>query len=237
MAFCSASYALGFSCFLTIYPRNVQPMVSEDFIMIIILLVLIIIAYRYIFVVIKGKNEAKAASERERNVQAAIMHKAEQAAQAKVFEEKHAELAITRSSEMEKNAPKYIQEALSKFSKEYKSDPSKFKSMNELSPLACFGYKVGKTSGLTENQRHEVIYYTWYAKIPSIIPSAYAREWGAPGTYKRFHKIVNHISMLANQRASRSNFEVAIAHWTADAHWFERNYSELAQQYKHFGFK
>lgn len=212
----------------------------EELIIVIILLFLMIIIYNRISDTLEERKKIKtaaAARERELKIQAAIKHEAEQAAQAKVFEEKHAELAITRSSEMEKTAPKYIQEALSKFSKEYKSDPNKFKSMNELSPLACFGYKVGKTSGLTENQRHEIIYYTWYAKIPSIIPSAYAREWGAPGTYKRFHKIVNHISMLANQRASRNNFEVAIAHWTADAHWFERNYSELAQQYKQFGFK
>ena len=214
-------------------------MVSEDFIMIIILLVLIIIAYRYIFVVIKDKNEAKvaaAASERERNVQAAIMHEAEQAARAKIFAEIHAGLEITRSSEMQKSVPKYIQVALAKFTSDYKSNPSKFKSMNELSPLACFGYKVGKTSELTEKQRHKIIYYTWYAKIPSIIPTAYAREWGEPGTYKRFNKIVNHISMLANQRASRSNFEVAISHWTADAQWFESSYSGLAHQYKQFGF-
>ncbi len=212
----------------------------EEFIIIIILFIIMIIFYNHISDALEERKKTKAAAaarEREIKIQAMKEHEAAQAAQAKLLAEIHEGLAITRASEIEKSVPKYIQEALSKFSKEYKSNPSKFKSMNEISPLACFGYKVGKTSGLTEKQRHEIIYYTWYAKIPSIIPSAYAREWGAPGTYKRFNKIVNHISMLANQRASRSNFEFAISHWTADAQWFESNYSGLAHQYKQFGFK
>ena len=109
--------------------------------------------------------------------------------------------------------------------------------MNEFSPLACFGYRVGKTSNLTEQQRREVIYFTWYAQIPSIIPKKYAYEWGNPGSYKRFSKLISHLSMLATQRASRTNYEVAVSHWTSDFKWFETKYSDLAHQYKKYGFK
>ena len=215
-------------------------MKSENFTLITIILVLIIIAYLYISAQIKKKRieDAKtAAIERERSIQAAIAHQAAEAAQAKIFAEKQTALDASRFAEMQKPTPKYIQQALSKFASDYKSNPGKFKSMNELSPLACFGYKVGKTSDLTEQQRREIIYFTWYATIPSIIPSAYANEWGQPGTYKRFAKIVSHISMLASLRASQKNLEVAVAHWTADAKWFESGYRGLAHQYKQFGFR
>ena len=213
---------------------------SVDFTLITIFLVLIIIAYLYISPQIKKKrleHAEAAAVERERSIQAAIANQAAEAAQAKIFAETQASLEINRYSEMQKTTPKYISEAIYKFKDNYKSNPASFKSMQEFSPLACFGYKVGKSSELSEQQRHEIIHYTWYANIPRVIPSAYAHEWGQPGTYKRFAKIVSHISMLASLRASQKNLEVAVAHWTADAKWFESGYRGLAHQYRQFGFR
>jgi len=166
-----------------------------------------------------------------------IVSQNEKTKRAREYAEKHAELQARRSKEMQKPLPKYMQRALSQFEAEYQRNPGAFKSMHEFSPLACFGYKVGKTNGLPGQLRHEIIYFTWYAEIPSIVPSQYAREWGDPGTSKRFSKIRSHLSMLANQRRSRKGYEVAVSHWDSDVKWLTENYSDLAFQYSQYGFK
>ena len=153
------------------------------------------------------------------------------------YAEKHAELQARRSREMQKPLPKHMQRALSQFEAEYQQNPGAFKSMHEFSPLACFGYKVGKTNGLPEHLRREIICFTWYAEIPSVVPRQYAQEWGEPGTSKRFSKIRSHLSMLANQRRSRKGYEVAVSHWDSDVNWLRENHSDLAYQYSQFGFK
>lgn len=156
---------------------------------------------------------------------------------AEEYAEKHAELQAKRSMEMRKPLPKHMQRALSQFVAEYQENPRAFRSMQELSPLACYGYRVGKTNGLPDRLRREIIYFTWYAEIPSLLPYQYAREWGDGGTYKRFAKIRDHLSMLSNQRRSRKGFEVAVSHWDSDVKWLSENYSDLAHQYNHYGFR
>lgn len=203
---------------------------------IILLIIFAFFAFLYFNRVIKKNNEAKAqAMDRAREIeaQAAAMHKI---ALDKIYQEQNIQLSAKRFNEMEKPIPHYIQKALSKFESDYKSNSSSFKSMNEFSPLACFGYKVGKTSELSEQQRRQIIQFTWYANIPSIVPKEYAKEWGAPGTHKRFIKILNHLSMLATQRASRRGYEVAIEHWESDSKWFRENNQTLAEQYRKYGF-
>lgn len=153
------------------------------------------------------------------------------------YAEKNAELQEKRLREMQKPLPKHMQRALSQSKAEYQENPGTFESMHEFSPLACFGYKVGKTNGLPERLRREIIYFTWYAEIPSIVPLQYALEWGEPGTSKRFSKIQSHLSMLANQRRSRRGYEVAVSHWDSDVNWFRENHSDLAYEYSQFGFK
>ncbi|WP_372995742.1 hypothetical protein [Marinobacter sp.] len=166
-----------------------------------------------------------------------IVAQIEKKKRAREYVEKHAELQARRYREMQKSLPKHMQRALSQFETEYQQNPGAFKSLHEFSPLACFGYKVGKTNGLPDQQRREIIYFTWYAEIPSVVPSQYAREWGEPGTSKRFSKIRSHLSMLANQRRTRKGYEVAVSHWDSDVKWFSGNYSDLAYQYSQYGFK
>ena len=230
-------------------------MQSDDYIL--LLIIFAIFALLYFSPKIKKNKEAKAlamARARELEIQAVAARKiadeayalkvaqeqeaarVAQIASAKIYQEKNTALSAKKSSEMGKPTPHYIQQALSKFEKDYKSNSDSFKSMNEFSPLACFGYKVGKTSGLREQQRREIIQFTWYANIPSIVPREYAKEWGAPGTHKRFIKILNHLSMLATQRASRKGFEVAVEHWESDGNWFKKSNQALADQYNQYGF-
>lgn len=166
-----------------------------------------------------------------------VVSQIEKRKRAREYAEKHTELEAKRSREMQKPLPKHMERALSQFEVEYRQNPGVFKSLHEFSPLACFGYKVGKTNGLPDQMRHEIIYFTWYAEIPSVVPSQYAREWGAPGTSKRFSKIRSHLAMLANQRRSRKGYEVAVSHWDSDVTWLSENYSKLAYQYSQYGFK
>ena len=150
-------------------------------------------------------------------------------------EEQRKHLSPMRQSELDKPLPQHMRSALSQITAEASANSTRFK-WHELSPLACFGYRVGKTNGLPEKTRREIIYYTWYAKIPGIIPTEYAAQWGMPGTYKRYSKICSHLTMLAEQRQGRPNFEVAIKHWKADLNWFTGKHAELAANYRRYGF-
>lgn len=154
------------------------------------------------------------------------------------YEKEHQKYKLIRQTEFNKQTPDFIQGALNEFLHNSSQGlGSNYYSFNDFSPLKCFGYAVGKTSGVSENRRREIIYYTWYATIPSVIPKKYASEWGEPGTYKRFDKIISHLNMLANQRANRKSYEVAISDWKSDAEWFEKEFHHLANCYKTFGFE
>jgi hypothetical protein len=127
--------------------------------------------------------------------------------------------------------------AFSQFESDFRSGSANFWNMHDFSPLTCFGYRVGKTNGVRESIRREIIYYTWYATLPAIIPRRYAAEWGGPGTYKRYSKIISHLSMLASQRKNRTNYKVAVNQWEGDVEWFKGNYSSIAGRYNLYGFK
>ncbi|WP_156001290.1 hypothetical protein [Thioalkalivibrio sp. ALgr3] len=148
-----------------------------------------------------------------------------------------AELEQIRQKELVKALPSHMVRSLERFEAEVRSGKDHFLGQNDFSPLACFGYKVGKTNGLPEKQRREVIYYTWYAELPDVLPQGYVRKWGGPGSYKRYLMIMRHLEMLANQRRSRRNYHVAVAHWDADRKWFQETYGELANKYFQHGWK
>jgi len=150
------------------------------------------------------------------------------------FKLNNEELSVIRNVELAKSIPNHMTLALEEFIDDYHQS-GKIK-WHDFSPLVCFGYRVGKTNGKPEKIRREIVYFTWYAEIPDVIPHRYAEKWGRPGTYKRFKKIHSHLVMLGNQRANRIGFEVAVDHWHADAGWFYSNFSGLARRYKAYGF-
>jgi hypothetical protein len=166
-----------------------------------------------------------------------LAEKKEEKRRAEEYAEHHAKLALARNAELSKPIPIHMQSAFAEFEKEYRSHSGSFFNMNDFSPLTCFGYRVGKTNGVKEGIRREIIYFTWYANIPAIIPRHYASTWGEPGTHKRYSKIIAHLSMLASQRRNRSSYDIAVSQWDADVEWFKSNYSSLAYQYSLYGFK
>ena len=152
----------------------------------------------------------------------------------KEFRENNSELKVIRDGEIGKSPPQHIKASLDEYIQDYRSNG--IVNWNDFSPLACFGYRVGKTNGKRESIRREIIHYTWYAQIPSIIPYRYAVKWGDPGTCKRFDKIRSHLLMLGRQRQSRKNYEVAVQNWFSDAEWFQKKYWSLACRYRDYGF-
>lgn len=146
-----------------------------------------------------------------------------------------AELSAIRDREISREVPPHLKEALADFLSSCKENG--IGKWNEFSPLVCFGYRVGKNNGRPEKIRREIIYFTWYAEIPEIIPHSYAVQWGRPGTYKRFEKIHKHLQKLGRQRQFRKNYEVAVEQWLSDASWFYDEYRALARRYERYGFE
>lgn len=154
----------------------------------------------------------------------------------RVHAQNKAETTALREREISKSMPTHIAAAFSQFKADQLHGKASFGSMHEFSPLTCFGYRVGKSQGVPKNRRHEIVYYTWHANLSDIIPSDYAREWGQPGTYYRYQKIIGHLTRLARQRAGRFNYEVAVEEWEADIRWLEETHGTLARRYRDFGY-
>jgi len=136
--------------------------------------------------------------------------------------------------ELKKNKPGYILQAQIEFEREYRAagGSSSFFGQ-EKSPLACYGYAVGKTNGRPVSERIAIIEFTLSAELPSIFPDSYRRDWGAPMSARRINKIISHLSSLADLRSGRKNFEVAVQHWRDDALWVQ---SVLRQKLNSMGF-
>jgi len=137
--------------------------------------------------------------------------------------------------ELKKNKPGYILQAQIEFEREYRAagGSSSFFGQ-EKSPLACYGYAVGKTNGRPVTERREIIEFTLSAELPSIFPDSYRRDWGEPMSAHRMNKIINHLSSLADLRSGRKNFEVAVQHWRDDASW---THTTLRKKLRQLGFR
>jgi hypothetical protein len=99
----------------------------------------------------------------------------------------------------------------------------------EHSPLAYVGYKVGKTHGLPPQERRRRLRACFQIDIPPQLAAKY-QTWGPPVTSQRFSSMCQHITMLADMRRERRNYEVAVSDWEADVQWLAEKYGSLAQR-------
>jgi hypothetical protein len=104
------------------------------------------------------------------------------------------------------------------------------------SPLGYVGYRVGKTHGLSEPNRRIRLKVCFRIEIPSELPSKY-HGWGRPATLLRFVKIVGHLSMLAEQRRTRRNYEKAVSDWDVDRAWFKTEFDDIVRRFADVGFR
>jgi hypothetical protein len=130
------------------------------------------------------------------------------------------------------NQPNFILQARIEFERAYKSSGGSTSFFGqEKSPLACFGYVVGKTKGRKPAERKQIIEYTLCAEIPDFFPTSYSSEWGTPLSATRFNKIHSHITSMADLRSNRPNFEVAVSDWRADAAWMHKDLEYRVRSY------
>lgn len=140
----------------------------------------------------------------------------------------HQNLLVERDSKILTKPPYVVRQAMDAFFREHRGASSSSTIFGvEESPLTCFGYRVGKTNGRPDHQRKDILKFAVWGEIPNFFPDYYRNTWGKPGTYKRYRKIIDHISMLADQRAGRLNFEVAVSQWLMDINWLNESYGIL----------
>lgn len=106
----------------------------------------------------------------------------------------------------------------------------------DVSPLTYYGYRVGKTRGLRETERHEIIRYVLRARLGDPLAESYQRSWGRPLSRQRRSAICSHLDKLAAQRASRRNYEIAVAHWEADSNWTRTNQDAEISKFDSYKF-
>jgi len=107
----------------------------------------------------------------------------------------------------------------------------------DVSPLTYYGYRVGKTRGLRENERRDIMHYVLRARLTDPLAKSYQSSWGRPLSQQRRNAIVGHINKLAAQRGNRKGYEVAVAEWSADGRWAKTELAKDTAKFGQYGFK
>lgn len=143
---------------------------TED--LLLILLIAVVLISLWSFILRPRVEEARA----ERARLAAEKRAAEEARRKKLREEREQLLKSIRAK-----APNYILQTRLEFEREYRSTGGEGMFGQEMSPLVCFGYRVGKTNGRTEPERRAILEYAIAADYGATLPfllAAYRNEWG-----------------------------------------------------------
>lgn len=132
-------------------------------------------------------------------------------------------------------APGFIIRESLDFEREYRSSGGDGSYGQEMSPLTCFGYRVGKTNGRVKTERQAILRFAIIADLDttlSFLPASYRKEWGSPLSTTRLNRIYNHLKSMADLRDGRRNFEVAVSDWRNDANWFKTDHKELVDRFR-----
>ena len=131
-------------------------------------------------------------------------------------------------------APGFILREAFDFEREYRSTGGNGFFGQEMSPLACFGYRVGITRGRNNSERQAILKYAIVANFDSMLsflPADYLSDWGSPLSLNRFNRIYHHLTSMADLRDGRCGYENAILDWRNDANWFKTDHKELVYKY------
>lgn len=176
----------------------------------------------------RDKQAEKMRAERERRE--ATERARQEAERSKLQAERDSFLRSSRLA-----APDFILHARLDFEREYRASGGEGMFGQEMSPLVCFGYRVGKTNGRNETERRAILAYAIVADLDvtlPFLPVAYRREWGGPLSSTRLNRILHHLDNMADLREGRRSFEVAVSHWRADASWFRAQQRPLVEKYR-----
>jgi hypothetical protein len=92
----------------------------------------------------------------------------------------------------------------------------------EESPLHKLGYRVGKTSTLTERERYAKLRQAFTGKLPLVDSDEYMREWGRPKSPRRLWRMAHHVAYLA--RTQGQGKQVAGTDWSNDLQWMKKTF-------------
>ena len=190
-----------------------------------ILFILLVLALLWFFV--WGPQASEARAERKRREVEERARREEERSQLEA--EREVLLKSIRTG-----APDFIIKARLEFEREYRSKGGEGMFGQEMSPLVCFGYRVGKTAGRIESERRTILEYAVAADFDTtlpFLPLSYRNEWGGPLSVTRFNRIYQHLNNMADLRDGRRNFEVAVSHWRADASWFHSEQRQKIEKY------
>jgi flagellar biosynthesis GTPase FlhF len=182
----------------------------------------------------RERQQAKARIERERLNAEARSKQERQKAAAKKREKKSIEDKEQLLRKIRSTAPDFILKAKLEFEREFRSQTDQSFFGQEMSPLTCFGYRVGKTNGRPESERQAILRYAIVADLDvslPFLPYNYRQEWGKPLSETRITRICSHLNGMADLRSTRSNFEFAISQWRKDSAWVRSEQIEIKKQY------
>ena len=204
-----------------------------------LLVLLLLVAILLLWMLVWGPKAKAAREERERL--AAEARARREAELARLKAEREAELAKLKAERddllksIRTRAPDFILNARLDFEREYRASGGDGVFGQEMSPLVCFGYRVGKTNGRSETERRAILDYAIAADLDAtlpFLPKSYRLEWGGPLSAARFNRILHHLNNMADLRDGRRNFDVAVSHWRNDASWFQRQQRSLVEKYR-----
>lgn len=102
----------------------------------------------------------------------------------------------------------------------------RFDSWNQEGVLKYMGYEVGKTKGLADHSRREILDAVFSAMLPPVNSPDYVKKWGLPGTAPRLARLANELARFARngKRNRMADYSAAVADWEIDLKHLHRKY-------------
>lgn len=92
--------------------------------------------------------------------------------------------------------------------------------------LSFVGYRVGKTNGLEEAKRHQILRCVLFNVLPNVDSPEYMQEWGVPQSSARLKKMAESIASFTRnaKRKDRNRMSYAISDWEDDLSFLHDTY-------------
>lgn len=94
----------------------------------------------------------------------------------------------------------------------------RFDTWNQEGVLKYMGYEVGRTKGLADHSRREILDAVFSSALPPVNSPDYVKNWGLPGTAPRLERLANELARFARnaKRNRTADYSSAVADWEAD---------------------
>lgn len=91
--------------------------------------------------------------------------------------------------------------------------------------LKFMGYETGKTKGLSDRMRREILDDVFCGALPRINNSDYMMQWGTPRSSTRLRKMAESLATFSrNQKRRTSPSTQAICDWESDLEYLKYKY-------------